>query len=44
MRERGVRRLPVVAADGTLAGIVSAHDVLGVLTGEAEERRPLALP
>jgi CBS domain-containing protein len=34
MRDRGVRRLPVVARDGTLAGIVSADDVLGVLCAE----------
>jgi CBS domain-containing protein len=34
MRDRGVRRLPVVARDGTLAGIVSADDVLGVLCSE----------
>jgi Mg/Co/Ni transporter MgtE len=34
MRDRGVRRLPVVARDGTLAGIVSADDVLGMLCSE----------
>lgn len=31
MRAHGVRRLPVVAADGTLAGIVSLDDLLGVV-------------
>ena len=34
MADRGVRRLPVVAADGTLRGIVTLDDVLGVLARE----------
>jgi CBS domain-containing protein len=34
MRAFGVRRLPVVAADGTLRGIVSADDVLRLLGTE----------
>lgn len=34
MRERGVRRLVVVAADGSLAGIVTMDDVLRVVAGE----------
>jgi CBS domain-containing protein len=35
MRAAGVRRLPVVAADGALRGIVSADDVQRVIAGEA---------
>jgi CBS domain-containing protein len=34
MSEHGVRRLPVLAADGSLAGIVTLDDVLRVLAGE----------
>lgn len=34
MRSRGVRRLPVVGADGLLVGIVSIDDLLGVLAEE----------
>jgi len=34
MSERGVRRLPVAAADGSLYGIVTLDDVLRVLGGE----------
>ena len=34
MAEHGVRRLPVVAADGGLAGIVTADDLLRVLAAE----------
>ncbi len=36
MRQRGIRRVPVVAADGRLAGIVSADDLLGWLAEEME--------
>ena len=34
MHTHGVRRLPVLAADGGLAGIVSADDVLRVMAAE----------
>jgi CBS domain-containing protein len=34
MCERGVRRLPVVAGDGSLAGMVTMDDVLRVIGGE----------
>lgn len=34
MRSRGVRRLPVVHPDGTLAGVVSVDDVLVLLADE----------
>jgi CBS domain-containing protein len=37
MRARGVRRLPVVKPDGTLAGIVSLDDVLSLLAEELAE-------
>lgn len=32
MRSRAVRRLPVVDADGALAGIITVDDVVGLLT------------
>jgi len=34
LRARGVRRAPVVAADGSLAGVVSADDLLAQLAVE----------
>jgi len=34
MRFKGVRRLPIVRADGQLVGIVSVDDLLGVLAEE----------
>ena len=34
MAERGVRRLPVVAQDGALRGMVTAEDIQRVLSGE----------
>lgn len=34
MSEHGVRRLPVVAEDGALAGIVTADDILRVMAAE----------
>ena len=34
MRESGVRRLPVVQADGTLAGLICADDLLTLLSDE----------
>jgi CBS domain-containing protein len=34
MSERGVRRLPVIAEDGTLRGIVTSDDVLRVVSAE----------
>jgi CBS domain-containing protein len=37
MRLRGIRRVPVVADSGALAGIVSADDLLGFLAEEMEE-------
>jgi CBS domain-containing protein len=30
MRRRGIRRLPVVTMGGTLAGIVTVDDLLGI--------------
>ncbi len=39
MRQKGVRRLPVVDADGALVGIVAADDILELL---AEEMQGLA--
>ena len=36
MRDNGVRRLPVVDEEGSLAGIVAADDILGLVTGELE--------
>jgi len=32
MRSKGVRRLPVVETDGSLAGIITVDDVMGLLT------------
>ena len=37
MRLRGIRRVPVVADGGRLAGIVSADDLLGYLAEEMED-------
>jgi CBS domain-containing protein len=34
MRRRGIRRLPVIAPDGTLAGLVTLDDLLGLLAEE----------
>ena len=39
MQEKKVRRLPVVAADGTLEGIVSLNDVV-LKAEEAREKKP----
>ncbi len=39
MRNKGVRRMPIVQEDGTLAGIVSIDDIIEVL---AEEMNSLA--
>jgi len=46
MRARGVRRLPVVAADGTLAGIVTMNDLVHLFSTKMDnlarriERQP----
>ena len=37
MRERGIRRLPVVSERGALAGIVALDDLLGALTTELSD-------
>jgi CBS domain-containing protein len=37
MRTRGVRRLPVVSADGRLEGLVAFDDILEVMSGEIGE-------
>lgn len=37
MRERGVRRLPVLAVDGSLAGIVAADDIFASLGAHLSE-------
>ena len=34
MRRRGIRRVPVVAANGTLVGLVTLDDLLGLLADE----------
>jgi CBS domain-containing protein len=36
MKDRGARRLPVVAADGTLIGILTLDDLLRVLAAELD--------
>jgi CBS-domain-containing membrane protein len=36
MRDHGVRRLPVLDGDGALAGIVSADDLLALLSSEMD--------
>lgn len=36
MRERGVRRLPVIDADGMLCGLVSVQDVLAAIGQQVE--------
>jgi len=42
MQEKKVRRLPVVAADGTLAGILSMNDVV-LKAEESKEKKPTNL-
>lgn len=37
MRDQGVRRMPVVGADGTLVGILTLDDLLGLLAEELAE-------
>ena len=37
MRSRGVRRMPVVARDGALAGILTMDDVLEILSEQLED-------
>jgi CBS domain-containing protein len=37
MEEHGVRRLPIVDADGTLVGILALDDILQYLTGQQSE-------
>lgn len=37
MRERGVRRLPIVSYDGKITGIVTADDLLVLLTRELSD-------
>jgi CBS domain-containing protein len=34
MRARGVRRVPVIGANGELAGILALDDILGLLSEE----------
>ncbi|MDB5907857.1 MAG: histidine kinase [Massilia sp.] len=42
MRQRGIRRMPVVNAHGTLSGIVSVDDLLGFLAEEMGELARIA--
>ena len=42
MRQRGIRRVPVVSRDGALAGIVSADDLLAFLSEEMGELSRIA--
>lgn len=42
MRNHGVRRMPVIAADGTLAGILSVDDLLGLIAEAMEDLAALA--
>jgi CBS domain-containing protein len=37
MRERGVRRVPVLATDGALVGIVSIDDVLDIVAEQLRD-------
>lgn len=37
MREHGIRRVPVVGADGTLVGILTFDDIVEFLAGELHE-------
>jgi len=37
MRAKGIRRMPIVAEDGQLAGIVTIDDLLEVLAGQVNE-------
>jgi CBS domain-containing protein len=37
MRYKGVRRLPIVGADGQLIGIVAIDDLLAVLAEELDD-------
>jgi CBS domain-containing protein len=37
MEEHGVRRLPIVDADGMLVGILTLDDILQYLTGQQSE-------
>jgi CBS domain-containing protein len=37
MRDKGVRRMPIVGADGVLAGIVSLDDIIETLAEEMNE-------
>lgn len=37
MRRRGIRRVPVLAANGTLAGIVTIDDLLEIVAGELND-------
>ncbi|RKZ36843.1 MAG: CBS domain-containing protein [Gammaproteobacteria bacterium] len=41
MRREGVRRVPVVAEDGALVGILSMNDLLQILVAELSELVPL---
>ncbi|HEU5435678.1 MAG TPA: CBS domain-containing protein, partial [Telluria sp.] len=42
MRQRGIRRMPVLNASGVLTGVVSADDLLGFLAGEMGELARIA--